>query len=65
MAGLTIIASWMLVPGMGIVGAGWAWLLAQTAGAAVVVASGIRDRSLSDLRPAADLAPRKALPCAS
>ena len=38
MATLTLALAWNLLPRMGIVGAGWAWLIAQTAGTLVVVA---------------------------
>lgn len=36
MALLTLILAWILLPIHGIVGAGWAWLIAQTAGSLVV-----------------------------
>lgn len=36
MAALTLILAWVLLPSLGIAGAGWAWLIAQIAGSAVV-----------------------------
>ncbi len=65
MAGLTITATWVLVPQLGIAGAGWAWLLAQSAGVAIVTASGLWDRNVAHLEHSTHLAPRKALSCAS
>jgi O-antigen/teichoic acid export membrane protein len=38
MAVLTLILAWMLLPRLGIAGAGWAWLIAQTAGSVLVLA---------------------------
>lgn len=38
MATLTLALSWLLLPRLGIAGAGWAWLAAQTAGTVVVIA---------------------------
>ena len=38
MATLTLVLAWNLLPRMGIAGAGWAWLIAQTTGSLVVVA---------------------------
>ncbi len=37
MAAIALAVAWYLLPSMGIVGAGWAWLIAQTAGTLVVV----------------------------
>jgi O-antigen/teichoic acid export membrane protein len=36
MAAITLSLSWLLLPSLGIVGAGWAWLIAQTAGSCAV-----------------------------
>jgi O-antigen/teichoic acid export membrane protein len=38
MAVLTLILAWILLPQLGIAGAGWAWLIAQTAGCVLVLA---------------------------
>jgi O-antigen/teichoic acid export membrane protein len=38
MATLSLVLAWNLLPRFGIVGAGWAWLIAQTAGSLVVAA---------------------------
>jgi ADP-heptose:LPS heptosyltransferase/O-antigen/teichoic acid export membrane protein/thymidylate kinase len=37
MGALTVTLAWVLLPRLGIVGAGWAWLIAQSSGTAVVV----------------------------
>lgn len=37
MAAITLILAWVLLPRMGIVGVGWAWLIAQTTGTVVVL----------------------------
>ena len=36
MAALTLVLAWVLLPMVGIAGAGWAWLIAQTVGSTVV-----------------------------
>jgi O-antigen/teichoic acid export membrane protein len=38
MAVLTLLLAWFLLPALGIAGAGWAWLIAQTAGSLLAVA---------------------------
>jgi len=48
---LAIIASWILLPPMGITGVGWAWLFAQSTGALVVGADVARRRRVA-VRPA-------------
>ena len=51
MAVLALALAWMLLPSLGIAGAGWAWLIAQTAGSVVVVAHGVvlyRRRAYTD-----------------
>jgi ADP-heptose:LPS heptosyltransferase/O-antigen/teichoic acid export membrane protein len=37
MAAMTMALAWLLLPSLGIEGAGWAWLIAQSAGTVVVV----------------------------
>jgi ADP-heptose:LPS heptosyltransferase/GT2 family glycosyltransferase/O-antigen/teichoic acid export membrane protein/thymidylate kinase len=37
MAAIALVVAWFLLPQMGIIGAGWAWLLAQTAGTVAVL----------------------------
>jgi ADP-heptose:LPS heptosyltransferase/GT2 family glycosyltransferase/O-antigen/teichoic acid export membrane protein/thymidylate kinase len=37
MAAIALAGAWFLLPQMGIIGAGWAWLLAQTAGTVAVL----------------------------
>jgi O-antigen/teichoic acid export membrane protein len=37
MATIAVLGAWLLTPGLGIIGAGWAWLGAQTIGALVVL----------------------------
>ena len=41
----TIVLAWILLPRLGIAGAGWAWLIAQTSGALVVLAHGTGARA--------------------
>lgn len=50
MALLTLVLAFILLPPLGIAGAGWAWLIAQTAGSLVVLATVIAARR--DSRPA-------------
>lgn len=38
MATIAVVGAWLLTPSLGIIGAGWAWLGAQLAGAVVVLA---------------------------
>jgi O-antigen/teichoic acid export membrane protein len=40
MAATTLILAWILLPRLGIAGAGWAWLLAQCAGSLGVLVHG-------------------------
>jgi O-antigen/teichoic acid export membrane protein len=37
MATIAVVGAWLLTPRLGIIGAGWAWLGAQLAGALVVL----------------------------
>jgi hypothetical protein len=39
MATISVVGAWFLTPRLGIVGAGWAWLGAQLAGALVVASA--------------------------
>jgi O-antigen/teichoic acid export membrane protein len=54
MAALTLALAWVLLPVLGIAGAGWAWLIAQTAGSLVVGvdAAASRNRKPTDARSA-------------
>jgi O-antigen/teichoic acid export membrane protein len=45
MAGCTLVLAWMLLPTLGLTGAGWAWLIAQSAGSLVVGVAVLRARS--------------------
>ena len=44
MAGIALVLAWLLLPLLGIAGAGWAWLAAQSAGSVAVGASVWRGR---------------------
>jgi len=44
MAGTALVLAWLLLPLLGIAGAGWAWLAAQTAGSVAVGAGVWRER---------------------
>ncbi len=52
MAALTIVLAWPLLPRLGIEGAGWAWLIAQTVGSCAVA---IHMRIARPLGPRADV----------
>jgi len=52
MAALTIVLAWPLLPRLGIEGAGWAWLIAQTVGSCAVA---IHMRIARPLGPQADV----------
>jgi Na+-driven multidrug efflux pump len=39
MSAVTLILAWFLVPMLGVAGAGWSWLLGQSCGSIVVLAS--------------------------
>lgn len=55
MAIVTLVLAWMLVPGMGIVGGGWAWLIAETLGSVWSVLDHQRERRrAARWRPAAE-----------
>ncbi|HEU5438895.1 MAG TPA: glycosyltransferase family 9 protein [Ktedonobacterales bacterium] len=54
MATLTLVLAWLLLPRLSIAGAGWAWLIAQTAGTIAVAAhamlTGSRSRAIGRWR---------------
>ena len=44
MSVLALTLAWFLLPGMGVVGAGWAWLIGQSCGSAVVILIALANR---------------------
>jgi O-antigen/teichoic acid export membrane protein len=44
MAAAVLVGAWVLVPRLGVDGAGWAWLAAQSSGALVVLVTSLADR---------------------